>query len=125
VKEFTPGKKEVTGAPGGRDRTKVSIVTSITSAPPAFQGGMLFGLLRLVNAPALTFAAVRARLAAVDDPSFLKAVLTDDAAAPWACLISHFLLLLVYFLFRSFRRAAGSKDRGLKLPQLPITFNQG
>jgi hypothetical protein len=60
---------------------------------------MPFRLRRLVDAPAFTFAIGRAGLAAVDDPSLFKAVLTDDATALGAFLLCHFPFLPVNLFF--------------------------
>jgi hypothetical protein len=85
---------------------------------------MPFRLRRLIDAPAFTFAIGRAGLAAVDDPSSLKAVTTDDASALGASLSFHFPFLLVNVFFDP-SGDAGSRDHGMTLPQLPITFNRG
>ncbi len=85
---------------------------------------MSFRLCRLIGAPALAFAVGRAGLAAVDDPTSFKAVITDDAPALGASLSFHFSFLLVIVIFDP-SGDAGSRDHGLKLPQQPITFNRG
>lgn len=85
---------------------------------------MPFRLRRLIDAPAFTFAVGCAGLAAVDDPSLSKAVITDDATAFGAFLLCHFPFLLL-FIISILSGPPGPQEHALKLPQLPMTFNRG
>jgi hypothetical protein len=88
---------------------RVSVAASIAPAPSPFHGGMLFRLLRLIDASTLAFAAVCTRLATIDHGPSPEAIAADMTTAFRAFPIFHFNSSLLIQMLKLFYYSASQQ----------------